>query len=199
MLGVLLYLYAAKNNIALPAKGDEVFPFLATHGFFPVIVSVLFIIGLISAAYAAAGSALTALTTSFTVDILGSTKKKTEKEVAGIRKKVHIGMAVTMGIVIFVINLLNNASVIDTVYKLASYTYGPLLGMFVFGIFIKKPVRDKWVPLVAIASPVLSFIFDIHSKVWFNGYEFSHERLILNALFTFIGLCLLIKKKPVLT
>ncbi|GHT10047.1 solute:sodium symporter (SSS) family transporter [Bacteroidia bacterium] len=195
MLGVLLYTFAAKNSVALPDKGDEVFPFLATQGFFPVIVSVLFIIGLISAAYAAAGSALTALTTSFTVDILESPKKKTEKEVATIRKKVHIGMAVVMGLVIFVINLLNNASVIDTVYKLASYTYGPLLGMFVFGIFIKKPVRDKWVPLVAIASPVLSFVVDIHSKAWFNGYEFSHERLILNAAFTFVGLCILIKKK----
>jgi SSS family transporter len=197
MLGVLLYTYAAKNSITLPGKGDEVFPFLATQGFFPVIVSVLFIIGLISAAYAAAGSALTALTTSFTVDILESPKKKTEKETAGIRKKVHIGMAVVMGLVIFVINLLNNASVIDTVYKLASYTYGPLLGMFVFGIFVKKPVRDQWVPLVAIASPALSFIVDINSKAWFNGYEFSHERLILNAAFTFTGLCLLIKKQPV--
>ncbi|GHT39223.1 sodium/iodide co-transporter [Bacteroidia bacterium] len=195
MLGVLLYTFAAKNSIALPDKGDEVFPFLATQGFFPVIVSLLFIIGLISAAYAAAGSALTALTTSFTVDILESPKKKTEQEVAGIRKRVHIGMAVVMGVVIVVINLLNNASVIDTVYKLASYTYGPLLGMFVFGIFVKRAVRDKYVPLVAIASPVLSFIVDYNSKVWFNGYEFSHERLILNALFTFIGLCLLIKKQ----
>jgi SSS family transporter len=195
MLGVLLYTFAAKNSIALPDKGDEVFPFLATQGFFPVIVSVLFIIGLISAAYAAAGSALTALTTSFTIDILESTKKKTEKEVAGIRKKVHIGMAVVMGLVIFVINILNNASVIDTVYKLASYTYGPLLGMFVFGIFVKKPVRDKWVPWVAILSPALSFVVDINSKAWFGGYEFSHERLILNAGFTFIGLCLLIRKK----
>jgi hypothetical protein len=107
---------------------------------------------------------------------------------------VHIGMAVVMGLVIFVINLLNNASVIDTVYKLASYTYGPLLGMFVFGIFVKRKVKDRFVPWVAIASPVLSFVFDINSKAWFNGYEFSHERLILNALFTFVGLCLLIRK-----
>ncbi|MDR0833299.1 MAG: sodium:solute symporter [Candidatus Symbiothrix sp.] len=200
MLGVLLYTYAAKNSIDLPVKdgkvvGDEVFPYLATQGFFPVSVSVLFITGLISAAYAAAGSALTALTTSFTVDILESPKKKTENEVATIRKNVHIGMAVVMAVVIVVINLLNNASVIDTVYKLASYTYGPLLGMFVFGIFVKKAVRDKYVPVVAIASPVLSFIVDYNSKVWFYGYEFSHERLIMNAAFTFIGLCLLIKKK----
>ncbi|MCE5174032.1 MAG: sodium:solute symporter [Bacteroidales bacterium] len=195
MLGVLLYTFAAKNNITLPDKGDEVFPFLATGRYFPIIVSILFIVGLISAAYAAAGSALTALTTSFVIDILETPKKKTEKEVSSIRIKVHVAMAVVMAVVIFVINILNNASVIDTVYKIASYTYGPLLGMFVFGIFIKRKVKDRYVPWVAIASPILCFVFDINSKVWFNGYEFSHERLILNALFTFIGLCLLIKKE----
>lgn len=191
-LGVLLYTYAINNQITLPEKGDEVFPYLATQGYFPVIVSVLFIIGLISAAYAAAGSALTALTTSFMVDILEASKKKTEQEVSSIRMKVHIGMAIGMAAVIFVINILNDASVIDTVYKLASYTYGPLLGIFVFGILIKKKIKDRYVPWVALASPVLSFIVDINSKAWFNGYEFSHERLILNALFTFVGLCFLI-------
>ena len=195
LLGVFLYAYAAANAIVLPAKGDEVFPYLATGGFFPFIVGLLFIIGLISAAYAAAGSALTALTTSFTVDILKSTKEKTEKETAAIRQKVHTGMAIVMGLVIYVINLLNDASTIDMVYKLASYTYGPLLGMFVFGIFTKWKIRDRWTPLVAVISPVLCFILDYHSKSWFNGYEFSHERLIFNALFTFIGLCFLIQKE----
>jgi len=195
VLGVLLYAYAAANAIVLPAKGDEVFPFLAMQGYFPFIVSLLFIIGLISAAYAAAGSALTALTTSFTVDILKSTKEKTEKETAAIRQKVHIGMAIVMGLVIYAINMLNNTSVIDTVYKIASYTYGPLLGMFVFGIFTQWKIRDRWAPLVAIASPVLCLVLDLNSKTWFHGYEFSHERLIFNALFTFIGLCLLIRNK----
>jgi SSS family transporter len=201
VLGVLLYTFATKNQIALPVNeetgkviGDNVFPFLATQGYFPIIVSVLFIVGLISAAYAAAGSALTALTTSFTIDILETTKKKSDQQVASTRKIVHICMAIVMAIVIFAINLLNNASVIDTVYKLASYTYGPLLGLFVFGIFMKKDVKDRYVPWVAIASPFLCLLFDLNSKAWFNGYEFSHERLILNALFTFMGLCLLIKK-----
>jgi SSS family transporter len=193
MLGVLLYLFAVQHNISLPTNengaviGDKVFPLLATNGSFPIIIGILFVIGLISAAYAAAGSALTALTTSFTVDILETTKKKSEQEVASIRKKVHLAMAVIMAVVIFIINILNNSSVIDTVYKLASYTYGPLLGMFVFGIFMKRQVKDKFVPWVAIASPILCLIFDLNSKVWFNGYEFSHERLILNALFTFAG------------
>lgn len=195
MLGVLLYTYAANNGIQLPAKGDEVFPFLATQGFFPTIVGILFIVGLISAAYAAAGSALTALTTSFTVDILESQKKNSEKQTARLRKRIHIGMAAIMGIIIFIINLLSNDAVINTVYTLASYTYGPLLGMFAFGIFVKRDIRDKWVPIVAILSPILCYILDANSQEWFNGYTFSHERLILNALFTIIGLCLLIRKK----
>lgn len=195
MLGVLLYTFAGNNGIALPAKGDEVFPFLATQGYFPSIVGFLFIIGLVSAAYAAAGSALTALTTSFTVDILESPKRKSEEEIVTIRTKVHIAMAIVMGLVIIVINILNNTSVIDTVYKLASYTYGPILGLFIFGIFTKKKVKDRYVPIVALVSPFVCFIFDLNSKTWFNGYEFSHERLILNALFTFVGLCFIIQKK----
>ena len=193
MLGVLLYIFTARQGIENPEKSDELFPMIATGDYFPAIVGVLFIIGLISAAYSAAGSALTALTTSFTVDILGA-KNKAENELVKIRKRVHIGMTVTMGVVIFVFNLLNNTSVIDAVYILASYTYGPILGLFAFGIFTKKQVRDKYIPWVAIASPILCFILQKNSERWFNGYQFSYELLIFNALFTFIGLCLLIKK-----
>jgi SSS family transporter len=195
VLGVLLYIFASKSGIAIPKKSDELFPLIATHGYFPQIVGVLFIVGLISAAYSAAGSALTALTTSFTVDILGSTRKKSEEETLKTRKRVHLLMSVVMGVVIIVINLLNNTSVIDAVYILASYTYGPILGMFAFGIFIKRQVRDKFVPLVAILSPVLCFILQKNSQAWFNGYSFSYELLIFNALFTFIGLILLIKNQ----
>ena len=190
MLGVLLYTFTAQNGITNPAKSDELFPMVATGGYFPVIVGVLFIVGLISSAYSAAGSALTALTTSFTVDILG-TKGKSEQEVVTIRKRVHIGMAIAMGIVIFIFNILNNTSVIDAVYILASYTYGPILGLFAFGMLTKKQVRDKYIPLVAILSPILCFILQKNSEVWFNGYAFSYELLIFNAFFTFIGLCLL--------
>ena len=154
----------------------------------------MFVVGLISSAYSAAGSALTALTTSFTVDILG-VKGKSEDQVVRLRKRVHVGMAVVMGIVIFVFNLLNNTSVIDAVYILASYTYGPILGLFAFGIFVKKQVKDKYIPLVAILSPILCFILDRNSQAWFGGYSFSYELLILNALFTFIGLLFLIRKQ----
>ena len=193
MLGVLLYVYASAYGIAIPAKSDELFPWIATQGYFPGIVGILLVVGLISSAYSAAGSALTALTTSFTVDILG-VKGKSEEQVSHLRKRVHIGMAVVMGVVIFIFNVLNNTSVIDAVYTLASYTYGPILGLFAFGLSVKTPVRDRYIPLVAIVSPILCFILDRHSQEWFGGYSFSYELLILNALFTYIGLLLLIRR-----
>ena len=192
-LGFLLYSYANQMNITEVAslKGDDVFPFLATGGYFPMIVGVLFIIGFIAAAYSAAGGALTALTTSFTVDILN---KEKDENLTQVRTWVHIGMAVLMALCIYVIHLLNNDSVIQTVYKVASYTYGPLLGMFCFGIFTKKSVRDRWIPLVVILAPVITWVIDVNSVEWFNGYVFSHERLILNALLTYLGMTCLIKK-----
>ncbi len=104
-------------------------------------------------------------------------------------------MAFLMGVVIFVFYLLNTKSAIDAVYKLASYTYGPILGMFAFGIFSKREVRDRWVPLVAVIAPVLCFILQSNSESWFGGYKFSYELLLFNALFTFLGLCLLIRRK----
>lgn len=192
MLGVLLYQFAALHGIQ--AAGDKIFPTIATGGYLPVVVGVLFIIGLVSSAYNAAGSALTALTTSFTIDILGM-KSKSEAQVTKARRLVHAGMAVVMGVVIIVFNLLNSTSVVDAVYILASYTYGPILGMFAFGIIMKQPVRDRYIPYAAVASPILCFIIDRHSAAWFTGYHFSYELLILNAFFTFVGLCLLIKKK----
>ena len=196
-LGFLLYSYANQMGVALinaegtPLKGDDVFPFLATGNYFPVIVGILFIIGFIAAAYSAAGSALTALTTSFTVDILN---KENDSNLTKVRTLVHIGMAVLMVVCIYVIHMLNNDSVIQTVYKVASYTYGPLLGMFCFGIFTKRQVRDRWIPIAVILAPVITWVIDVNSAVWFNGYVFSHERLILNALLTFIGMVCLIKR-----
>ena len=194
MLGVLLYTFTAQQGIENPGKSDELFPMIATGNYFPGIVGILFIIGLIASAYSAAGSALTALTTSFTVDILHA-QKKGDAALSKIRKHVHIGMAVVMGAVIFVFNLLNNTSVIDAIYTLASYTYGPILGLFAFGIFTKKQVYDKYIPLVAIASPILCYILQRNSEAWFNGYQISYELLIINALFTFLGLCLFIKRQ----
>ena len=187
VLGVILYFYTARNGIQNPAQSDELFPMIATGGYFPVIVGLFFIIGLISSAYAAAGSALTALTTSFTIDILG-VEGKNEDEVRRFRKRIHFGMAVVMGFVVFVFGVLNNTTVINAVYTLASYTYGPLLGMFAFGIFMKQRVYDRYIPIVAILSPCFCYVLQHYSEIWFNGYQFSYELLPVNALFTFIGL-----------
>ena len=186
MLGVLLYTYADSRGIAVE-KGDELFPLLATGGYFPVVVGVLFIVGLVSSAYSAAGSALTALTTSFTVDIIG-TQGRTEQQVTRLRRRVHVGMAAVMGLTIYIIYLLNNTSVIDAVYTLVSYTYGPILGMFAFGILTRRTVCDRRTPLVAVLSPALCYVLQSNSERWFGGYSFSYELLIVNALFTFIGL-----------
>lgn len=192
MLGVLLYLFAAQHGMS--ETGDKLFPAIATGPYLPMIVGILFIVGLASSAYNAAGAALTALTTSFTIDILGG-HSLSEKRVKRMRQRVHLGMAILMGVVIIAINILNSTSVVDAVYTLASYTYGPLLGMFAFGIIMKQQVHDRYVPWVAIAAPVLCLILDKHSMQWFNGYQFSYEILIFNALFTFLGLCLLIRRK----
>lgn len=191
MLGVLLYTYASFIGLDSSGyKGDEIFTKIATGGYLPMAVGILFLIGLIAAAFGAAGSALTALTTSFTVDILNADRSD-ETATARKRKMVHVFMALVMALVIYMFNRFNNTSVIDAVYILASYTYGPILGMFVFGIFIKRQVKDKWIPLVAIIAPILCLIVDRNSQEWFNGYRFSYELLILNAAFTFVGLYIL--------
>ena len=191
-LGTLLYRYAASTG--LQVSKDELFPTIATNGGLPVIVGIMFIIGLVAAAYNAVGSALTALTTSFTLDILNA-KNLAEEALKVLRKKVHVALTVVMGIVILVFNLLNSTSVIDAVYVLASYTYGPILGLFVFGIFTRLQVRDRLIPLVVILSPALCFIVDRNSEVWFGGYKFSYELLILNAAFTCLGMLLISKRK----
>lgn len=192
MLGVLLYLYAAQKGIT--ATGDKIFPVIATGGHLPLVVGVLFIIGFVSSAYNAAGSALTALTTSFTIDILGI-KGRSESEVARLRRWVHVGMAVVMGLTICLFDALNSTSVIDAVYILASYTYGPIMGMFAFAILVHRPVRDRLVPLAALLSPLLCLVLDRNSAQWFGGYHFSYELLIFNAFFTFAGMCCLIRRQ----
>lgn len=184
-LGVLLYLYAGANGIS--ETGDRIFPAVATGGGLPVAVGILFVLGLVSCAYGAGGSALTALTTSFTVDIL-TVKDRGEEQVRRLRGRVHIGMAVLMAVTIVVFHRLNNTSAIDAVYRLASYTYGPILGMFAFGILTRLHIREKWAPAVCLAAPLLCLVLDLNSARWFGGYHFSYELLLLNAGLTFLGL-----------
>lgn len=197
VLGTLLYIHLGDN---LPMKdgkvvGDEVFGQAVWHSGLPAFIGVAFIIGLIAAAYSAAGSALTALTTSFTVDILKANEKQGDKDLTMTRKLVHIIMSLLMVLVIVVFYELNDDSAINAVYSFASYTYGPILGMFVFGLACKKSVRDRWVPAVCVAAPIISYVLKSNSERWFNGYQIGFELLIINAAITAIGLALLIRKK----
>ena len=193
VLGVLLYLYMERSGLTPPAKSDQVFSLVAVDGGLPLVVGILFVVGLISSTYSAAGSALTALTTSFTVDILEGTKRCGEERLTRLRKGVHILMALSMAAVILAFEYWADDSVINLVYKVASYTYGPILGMFAFGMFTRRKVRDRWIPLVAVAAPVLSALVQWWAReAW--GYRIGFELLIYNAAFTMIGMSLLVER-----
>lgn len=191
VLGTLLVMYLGKNNMAMPDKTDEIFGMVAQSEAMPIVVLILFVLGLIAAAYSAAGSALTSLTTSYTVDILDGQKKyNDDQKLTRVRKLVHIAMSVIMGLVIIVFYYASNQDAISAVYTLASYTYGPILGLFVFGMFTTMPVRDKWVPAVCVLAPALSWVIQWQLKEQF-GYQTSFELLIINAVLTVLGLALL--------
>ena len=194
ILGTLLVLFLERNEIAMPQKSDEIFGLVATHNSMPVVVSVLFILGLISAAYSAAGSALTSLTTSFTVDVLGAHKGKEEKRLTRTRKLVHVAMSAAMGLVIILLYYISEQDAISAVFTLASYTYGPILGMFAFGMFTKRTVRDKVMPAVCIAAPILSWCLQWVLKRY-CAYETGFELLLINALFTIAGMLIFSQKR----
>jgi len=195
-LGALLYMFAAQFAIPLPEQSDDLFPLIATQGYLPSLVTIFFIIGLVAAAYSSADSALTSLTTSFTVDILNGSSLP-EKRLQRLRKLVHIGISLVLLAVILVFRVINNQSVIAAIFTVAGYTYGPLLGFYSFGLFTKFKVKDRRVPLVAIASPILCFIISSNSEAWFNGYTFGFELLILNGVLTFLGLFVIRQRRPV--
>jgi len=191
-LGVLLYQYAIDQNIAIPERSDDLYPLLALN-YFGVFAGIVFLLGIIAAAFSSADSSLTALTTSFCVDILDIQKKKTKQR--RIRIWVHIGFTLLMFLVIVIFNAINDSSVVSAVFKVAGFTYGPLLGLFAYGLLTNKAVKDKWVPFICILSPILSFILDINSANWFYGYQFGFEILLVNAAITFFGLWLLYANK----
>lgn len=191
-LGALLYQFASAHGIT--ESGDRLFAAAATSGLVPGIVGILFMVGLTASAYGAGGSALTSLTTSFTVDILRAGGEDPEK-LARTRKIVHGCMAALMAVVIIVFDRLNNTSAIDAVFTLASYTYGPLLGMFAFGLICKRQVHDRFVPLAAIIAPLICLVLQMNSERWLGGYKFSYELLLLNALLTMAGLACLVRRK----
>ncbi|MFM1874540.1 MAG: hypothetical protein RL266_277 [Bacteroidota bacterium] len=192
-LGALLYLFATAKGIEIPAKTDDLYPMLATDGSLPIMVGILFILGLIAAAYSSADSALAALTTSACVDIL-DIEKKPKQEQTKLRKQVHVAMSALLVLTIMIFKWVNDESVISAVFRVAGYTYGPLLGLYAFGLFTKLNVRDRLVPLICIASPVVTYVINANSEALLGGYKFGFELLILNGALTFIGLLLISKK-----
>lgn len=192
-LGLLLTVYAEQHGI--DAHKDQLFPTLATEGYFGLGVAVLFILGLIAAAYSSADSALTALTTSFSIDILDIEKKYEEKEQVRIRKRIHIMMSFVLIIVILIFNyLIGDASVIAKLFTFAGYTYGPLLGLYAYGLFSKWDIKDKWVPIIAILSPIMGFGISYFCQERF-GFDFGFFILILNGALTYLGLILIRSQK----
>ena len=193
VLGVLLYLYAADIGMEMPMRNGEVatdliFPTIALNHLTPTI-GIVFILGLIAAAYSSADSALTALTTSFCVDILGFDKNE-DAETAALKKTrrmVHIGFSVLLFVVILLFSNLSR-SVINDLFKIAGYTYGPLLGLYTFGFFTKRKIQDNLAPIICIAAPILTFVINAYSEQLLFGYKFGFELLILNGLITFLGL-----------
>lgn len=189
VLGALLYIYSIQKGIAIPASSDDLFPFLAKNEF-GLLVGIFFLLGIIAASYASADSALTGLTTSFCIDFLNF-KDKPE----AVKKKqkffVHIGFSLLFMVIILVFKEINNRSVIDAVLNVAGYTYGPLLGLFSFGLFTTRNVIGKLVPVVCVVAPVISYVLSANSKAWFNGYEMGVEIVLINGILTFFGLFLI--------
>lgn len=180
-LGVLLLLLAQRQGVVLPQSGDELLPLFAATGRLGSAVVVLFTVGIVAASFSSADSALTSLTTSFCVDICG--RNDDER----LRKRAHVGVAVVFILFILAFRAINSTSVIDAIYILCSYTYGPLLGLFAYGLLTKRGVNDRVVPYVAVASPVLCYVLnDVVSLT--TGYQFGYELLMLNGALTFVGL-----------
>lgn len=187
-LGVLLLTLAAQQNIQLPTLNDDILPMFCTSGILGGSILIFFTIGIIAAAFSSADSALTALTTSFCVDILG-VQREEAKRAKRTRLKVHVMISVLFVLIILAFKAVNNRSVIDAIYMIASYTYGPLLGLFVFGLFTKRKPRDKYVPYICIASPLICLATDFLVKQYV-GYTFGYEMLMVNGGITFAGLWL---------
>jgi SSS family transporter len=185
-LGVLLYIYAGREGIAIPERTDDLYPLLALNHLGP-LVGITFLLGITAATYASADSALTALTTSFCIDFM-NVEARPETERSRIKHIVHIGFSLLFYVVIILFRQLNSKEVITAVFDIAGYTYGPLLGLYTFGIFSNRPVVDRFVPWICLASPVLTYIINQNSAAWFGGYQFGFERLLLNGLITTLGL-----------
>ncbi|MEQ8477326.1 sodium:solute symporter [Fulvivirga sp.] len=196
-LGAMLYIYSQSKGIPIPERSDDLFPVLALQHF-DVFTGIVFLLGIIAAAYSSADSALTSLTTSFCVDFLNFQREETLENVKSqrnLRLLIHLGFSIILFAVIIIFKSLNNDAVISSVFKAAGYTYGPLLGLYTFGLFTNFKLRDWAVPIVCILSPAISYYLNLNSEQFFNGYKFGFEILLVNGGLTFLGLLLLIKKE----
>ena len=201
-VGALLYIYAEQNHIAIPTdlvtgkpRTDLLFPEIAFHHL-SLVPSVVFLLGLTAATFATTDNALTALTTSFCVDFLGMDKSENSHKTNMVRTRhmVHIGFSLLMFLVIVIFNAINDASVVSMIFKIASYTYGPLLGLYAFGLFMQSmTVHDKFVPYICVLSPAICFLISKNSALLFGDYVFDNELIIVNGLLTFLGLWLISK------
>lgn len=198
-LGVLLYIFVEQQGIQIPNNSDDLLPMLASEGYLGASVLILFTIGIVAAAFSSVDSALTALTTTFCIDILGIERKNLEKTKAErLRRQVHLWIVIVFTSFTLLFKSLNNTSVIDSIYIMASYTYGPLLGLFCFGLFTRRIPRDRYVPIVAISSPIICYLLNIYIPMW-TGYSFGYELLMLNGMLTFAGLWCLSNKRQTQT
>ncbi len=195
-LGGLLYLYA--NQMQVTEIGDKLFPAIALKHM-PPFVSVIFIIALISALFPSADGAITALTATFCIDILGMQRRTDidEAKKKRIRQRVHLSFAFIFLLFVLVFKVINNPSMIGVILKIASYTYGPLLGLFTFGILLNRNVKDNFVPIICVAAPIICFIIDKYQKVLFGNFEIGLELLIINGLLTFLGLLIISSPKRI--
>jgi len=191
-LGVLLYIFARENGIVTPENSDDLYPLLALNNF-GLPVGIAFLLGITAAAYSSADSALTALTTSFSIDFL-QIEKFPEKKRQKIKKWSHLLFSVLLVIVILIFKAINDDSIVVAVFRVAGYTYGPILGLFLFGMYSKRKITDKWVPFVGILAPVICYFISKYSEILLNGYRFGFELLILNGLITLVGLLIISKK-----
>lgn len=201
-LGVLFIIFAEQNGIVLPEVSDNILPVIASEYLGPGVLGI-FIVGIVAAAFSSADSALTALTTSFCVDILDmkalSQTKEQEKKDVKTRGIVHIGISIVFVLIILIIETIGSDSIITAIYKLASYTYGPLLGLYGFGLYTKVKPKDMYVPYIAIAAPILCFIIEMLMKHLYN-YQVGYELLLINGLITGLGLWIIsTRKKTLLT
>lgn len=203
-LGVLFFIYLSSRGITpstdggfplvdtsgseVVMRGDDLFGYVATEAGLPLVVGIIFLLGLVASTYTSAGSALTALTTSFTLDILRGRNSWNDEHTGKVRRMVHVAIAAAMALIIIAFGKWSDAGVITLIFTMASYTYGPLLGMFMFGLITRRSVRGAVIPILAILAPAICYILATHSEEWLGGYRFSYEIILLNAMIMFIGM-----------